>query len=87
MTNKMIIEAYKLENDIDPTCVLHTFAKWQSMGYKIKKGEKSKHHITIWRKCNKKVYDEESQTETISSKLILKTAYFFTVDQVEKVEK
>lgn len=84
MTNAMIIELYKAENGI--TCPLHTYTKWKSLGYQVKKGEKSEHKITIWKGCTKKMHDEESGTETMTSKVIMKTAYFFTMNQVEKIK-
>lgn len=84
MTNAMIIELYKAENNIK--CPLHTYAKWKSLGYQVKKGEKSEHKITIWKGCSKKSYDEESSTEIVTSKVIMKTACFFTMNQVEKIQ-
>lgn len=83
MTNNMIIEIYKIEHNINVP--LHTYAKWQELGYQVKKGEKSEHKILIWKGCNKKIHDEESDSEIISNKLIMKTAYFFTMNQVEKI--
>lgn len=83
MTNVMIIEAYKIANGI--TCPLHTYTKWKELGYQVKKGEKSKHKITIWKGCTKKIRDEESNTEIKTSKVIMKTACFFTLNQVEKI--
>ena len=83
MTNAMIIELYKTENGIK--CPLHTYSKWKSLGYQVKKGEKSEHRITIWKGCTKKVHDEESNVEIVSSKVIMKTACFFTIHQVEKI--
>ena len=84
MTNAMIIELYKIENNI--TCPLHTYIKWQTLGYQVKKGEKSKHHITIWKGTSKKVHDEEANTEITSTKIIMKTAHFFTIEQVEPIK-
>ena len=84
MTNAMIIELYKAENNIN--CPLHTYTKWKSLGYQVKKGEKSEHKITIWKGCSKKSYDEESNAEIITNKVIMKTAHFFTMNQVEKIQ-
>ena len=84
-TNKAIIEFYKIENNI--TCPLHTYTKWKELGYQVKKGEKSQHHILIWKACTKKVVDTEKQTEITTTKMIMKVAHFFTLSQVEKVQK
>lgn len=83
MTNAEIINSYKLENNI--SVPLHTYAKWQELGYQVKRGEKSQHKITIWKGCTKKVVDEESKTETNSSRVFMKKAAFFTMNQVEKI--
>ena len=83
ITNQMIIETYKAENGI--AVPLHTYAKWQQLGYQVKKGEKSEHRITIWKACTKKVHDEETAEIIESKRMIMKTACFFTIEQVEKV--
>lgn len=83
MTNNMIIELYKAENNI--SVPLHTYTKWQQLGYQVKKGEKSQHRITIWKACTKKVQDEETDMVIESNKMIMKTACFFTIGQVEKI--
>lgn len=83
-TNAMIIESYKIENNI--TCPLHTYTKWQSLGYQVKKGEKCMHRITIWKGCTKKVKSKDG-TETETTKVIMKTACFFTIAQVEPITK
>ena len=82
-TNAMIIEMYKAEHNI--SCPLHTYSKWQSLGYQVKKGEKCKHRITIWKGCTKKVKLEDG-SEAEGTKVIMKTACFFTMNQVEKID-
>ena len=83
MTNNMLIELYKVENNIN--CPLHTYAKWLELGYQVKKGEKSHHKITIWKGCTKKKHNADG-TEIITNKVIMKTASFFTMYQVEKIK-
>lgn len=83
MTNIMLIELYKMENNI--TCPLHTYTKWKSMGYQVKKGEKAQHKITIWKHSTKKVKDENNE-EIDSNKYFPKLSCFFTIEQVEKVK-
>lgn len=86
MTNRFIIEVYKVSIGMDVDAPLHTYAKWQELGYQVKKGEKSQHRIQIWKACSKKVvHDEESGHELTSTKCIPKIACFFTLDQVEKM--
>ena len=84
MTNNEIIKGYKILTGI--TEPLHTYTKWKAMGYQVKRGEKSQHHITIWKSSTKKVVDKNGE-EVDSRKMFMKTAHFFTLSQVEKVQK
>lgn len=83
-TNAMIIELYKAEHGINMP--LHTYAKWQSMGYQVKKGEKSMHRITIWKGCTKTKVNDDGE-EVTTSKVIMKESCFFTLAQVEPIKK
>ena len=83
ITNAMIIEMYKAEKGI--TMPLHTYAKWKSMGYQVKKGEKSMHRITIWKGCTKTRTNEDGE-EVTTSKVIMKESCFFTLAQVEPIK-
>lgn len=83
-TNAMIIEAYKAENNI--SLPLHTYAKWQTLGYQVKKGEKCQHRITIWKGTTRTRTNADGE-EVTTSKVILKTACFFTLLQVEPIKK
>ena len=84
-TNAQIIETYKALNNI--SCPIHTYAKWQELGYQVKKGQKSKHPITIWKSCKCKAKAKKDGEEVAEvNKLIMKTAYFFTIEQVEPIK-
>lgn len=65
---------------------IHTFAAWKSMGYSVKKGEKSDIRITIWKHASKMVENEETHEETEKSSMFMKTAAFFKFSQVEKIK-
>ena len=54
MCNKEIISRYIAMNELEPSIELHTFAEWKRPGYKVKKGEKSNHKISIWKRTTKK---------------------------------
>lgn len=91
MTNQQIINEY-LENNglIDeatgfPMVELHTYAAWKKAGYQVKKGEKSIHHIVIWKRTSKKVKDEETGEEKDKTSMFMTRAAFFTAAQVEKM--
>ena len=56
MTNTAIILNYMQLNNLDPNkIVMHTYATWKKLGYQVKKGEKSKHKIPVWKPSTKKV--------------------------------
>ena len=62
---------------------LHTFQEWKSRGFFVKKGQKAKIAIKIWRFTREKVNLEEKTAEEIE-KFYKTLAYFFTEEQVEK---
>lgn len=65
---------------------IHTFQAWKSMGYSVKKGEKSDIKITIWKHASKMVENEETHEEIEKSSMFMKTAAFFKFSQVEKIK-
>nr|DAX93288.1 MAG TPA: protein of unknown function (DUF1738) [Caudoviricetes sp.] len=85
MCNKEIISRYIAMNELEPSIELHTFAEWKRLGYKVKKGEKSKHKISIWKRATKKVENEKGEEVEIQN-YFLKLSAFFTKEQVEKLE-
>lgn len=93
MTNTAIILEYMLANKLDPEkVVLHTYANWKKLGYYVKKGEKAQHKIPVWKPSTKKVEVEkenenEEKEEVNNGRYFIKTASFFTQDQVERIEK
>lgn len=85
MTNNEIILEYKVLNNLELDMPLHTYEKWKSLGYQVKKGEKSQHKITIWKHTSKKVVNEDGE-EVNKSKCFPKLSAFFTLEQVEKIK-
>ncbi len=81
-TNAQIIAAEMLDRGI--TEDIHTFQKWKSLGYCVKKGEKSEIRFPIWKHTAKKVVNGDGETVEVG-KLFLKTACFFKRSQVEKL--
>ena len=61
---------------------IHTFAAWKSLGYIVKKGQKAKAAFTIWKYAESKKQNDEEEAE---GRMFMKTAHFFTKDQVEKI--
>lgn len=61
---------------------IHTFQKWKSLGYSVKRGEKAITKLTIW-KHTSKVNAETQEEETA---MFMKTAAFFSTSQVEKIQ-
>jgi hypothetical protein len=52
---------------------VHTFAYWKSLGYSVKKGEKAKLSIMIWKHVEKerKLSEDEKKTMNEATKLLL----------------
>lgn len=68
---------------------LHTFAEWKRMGFAVKKGEKARMQVEIWKKSTKIVakatMPDGTEEEIESGRFYKKLSHFFTFDQVEKM--
>lgn len=62
---------------------IHTFNGWKSLGYSVKKGEKSRIKFSIWKHATKTV--EKDGKEEERSRMFQKVSAFFTFDQVEPI--
>lgn len=83
ITNKAIIELYKAENGLPVDYPLYTWAVWHNMGYQVRKGEKCKHRIALWKHTEKKI-EQEGQERTVG-RCFHKTMSLFAIEQVEKI--
>ena len=64
---------------------IHTFAKWKSLGYAVKCGEKCVVKLTIWKHTTKQITLENGENVE-DAKMFMKTAAFFSTSQVEKIQ-
>lgn len=83
ITNKAIIERYKAENGLPVNYPLFTYAAWLKQGYQVKKGEKCRHRVQLWKYGEKKI-EQEGQKRTVG-RCFHKTISLFTIEQVEKI--
>ena len=83
ITNKAIIELYKAEQGLPVDYPLYTWAVWHNMGYQVRKGEKCKHRVQMWRHGEKKI-EQNGQEKTVG-RCFHKTMSLFTSEQVEKI--
>lgn len=83
VTNTEIMSRYRLENNIPDTIHLYTFGDWKRRGFHVKKGERSRHKVSLWTKVEK-ITDENGRQRT---KCHMRTAYLFEDSQVEKIER
>lgn len=81
-TNKAIIEQYKAENGLSLDTPLYTYAAWHNMGYRVRKGEKCKHRVQMWKRGQKKD-DEGNMVDT--GRCFHKTMSLFEMSQVERM--
>lgn len=82
ITNKAIIELYKAEQGLPVNYPLFTYAAWLNQGYRVRKGEKCKHRVQLW-KMGQKKDDEGNMVNT--GRCFHKTMSLFTREQVEKI--
>lgn len=83
ITNKAIIELYKVEQGLPLDMPLYTWATWHNMGYRVRKGEKCKHRVTLWKHTERKV-EQEGQERTVG-RCFHKTMSLFEMSQVERM--
>lgn len=82
-TNKDIIAAYKAANNIPLTTLLYTYAAWMAQGYRVRKGEKCKHRVILWKHTEKKI-EQDGQERTVG-RCFHKTMNLFEMSQVERM--
>lgn len=98
MTNFQIITSAAIEagiftvEQVEAICStgrrlpLHTFSEWKRLGYQVKKGQKARIAIDIWKKSNKKRKNENGEEmEETEDRYYKKLSHFFTFDQVQKL--
>ena len=67
---------------------IHTYQTWRSLGYQVRKGEKAIAQFPIWKYSAKKRQDEETGEEIeMNGKCFMKMSSFFSIAQVDKMEK
>lgn len=82
-TNKDIIAAYKVANNIPLTAPLYTYAAWIAQGYRVRKGEKCKHRVTLWKHTERKV-EQDGEEKTVG-RCFHKVVNLFEAGQVERM--
>ena len=83
ITNKAIIELYKAENGLPLDMPLYTWAVWHNMGYRVRKGEKCRHRVPLYKHTTKTI--ERDGQEQIVGRCFVKTANLFEMSQVERM--
>lgn len=79
MCNAEIIHNAQAMAGIMEEC--HTYARWKSMGYQVKRGEHAAFSTSIWKYTKKK--NEQGEEE---SHMFMKKSHFFSRSQVEKIK-
>lgn len=85
MTNAEIIGAECVLRGITETC--HTYSKWKSLGYAVRRGEKAKFSVPLWKKTGRKKETEDDTEANECGKMYLCKSFLFGESQVEKVEE
>jgi len=80
----MTIEKEGKKYKINEPEVIHTYKAWQSMGFQVKRGEKAKTTVLIWKHTIKKS-KKEKEKEVDIEKMFKTKAFFFTIEQVEEI--
>lgn len=83
MTNQQIVAAYKQEQHIPLDTPLYTYGVWYNMGYKVRKGEKCKHRVQMWKHITKTA--KQDGQEKTTGRCFQKTMHLFDETQVTKM--
>ena len=83
ITNKAIIDAYKTANGLSLDMPLYTWAVWHNMGYRVRKGEKCRHRVALYKHTERKI-EQDGQEKTVG-KCFHKVANLFEMSQVERM--
>ena len=67
---------------------IHTYNGWKKLGYQVQKGEHAVAKFPIWKYKSAKKQDDEAgdEEQPQKGKMFKKVAFFFTIDQVKKVD-
>ena len=67
---------------------IHTFAEWKRLGYMVQKGQHAVAKFPIWKRVSGKKQEEpkEDGEVEIGGRFFMKMSFFFTKDQVKKME-
>lgn len=79
-------------HELEEPETLHTFNTWKELGRIVKKGEKCKARIQIWKYCKSSKKDDSEEIATVDGETergqcYMKTAFFFTIDQTEPIKE
>ena len=85
MTNLAILEQECRNRGI--TEVVHTFAKWKSLGYKVKKGEHALFETQLWKHSSRTKHNDETNEDEEKERMYMTKAFLFGESQVEKIEQ
>lgn len=64
---------------------IHTFARWKTLGFVVRKGAKSRIKFPIWKHTSKTINTEDGETKEINQ-MFMREAAWFTFDQVEPIK-
>lgn len=74
------------EREIQMPEEIRTFDDWKRMGYMVQKGQHSVARFKIWMPRKGKAKAEEEQDKDAPKGFYMKTAFFFSEDQVKPIE-
>lgn len=83
MTNQQIVSAYKQEQNIPLDTPLYTYGVWLKQGYRVRKGEKCKHRVQMWKYTESKI-GQDGEKKTVG-RCFHKVVNLFDETQVTKM--
>ncbi len=68
---------------------IHTYNSWRKLGYQVRKGEHAVARFPIWKfkAAKQKDTEPDEDQQGQEGKMFRKVAFFFTIDQVDKIRE
>ena len=83
VTNLQLISDYKAAHNIPLDTPLLSYAAWMAQGYRVRKGEKCRHRVPLYKHTTKTI--ERDVQEQIVGRCFIKIANLFEMSQVERM--
>lgn len=73
------------EQELDIPEQIHTYQRWKSLGYQVRRGQKAIAQFPIWKYTSKKTKEMSEEEAQEGGYCFMKLSSFFKAEQVERI--